>query len=264
MFGDERLPEAYRESGIFEGTEVVEALGERWSSLPANVQTELEPFILPPVAEGSWFDLQEQQATQQAQKSGSVAPKAPAFSSVSAVLNRVRIRYPAGLTGLASQAGTLKEALEIDGVWDGLIDLMGREPLSDDGIDESYNGGDGRFDIYIVRLPNITSDPNLRRCYGWAQPYASSYFDDYIGDDSRAAYIVINADVAQTEDELKATMAHEFFHVLGYAFDTPSSELRSWLHEATATWAIDYIYPSMNIEHRYVVCSSLQECQSLC
>ncbi len=252
VFGDERLPAAYRASGIFEGTQVVEELGEQWSTLPANVQTELEPFMLPPAADGSWFELQEQQAAQQAQKSGSVALKAPAFSSVSAVLNRVRIRYPAGLTELATQAGWVKEALENDGVWDGLIDLMGREPVSDGGLDASYNGGDDRFDIYIVRLPNITSDPSLRRCYGWATPYAQPYFVDITDDNTRGAYVVINADVAQTEDEVKATTAHEFFHVLGHAFDTPSSEALSWLHEATATWAIDYIYPSLNIEHRTV------------
>jgi hypothetical protein len=252
VFGDERLPEAYRASGIFEGTEVVEELGERWSTLPASVQTELEPFMLPPAADGSWFELLEQQAAQRAQKSGSVAPKAPAFSSVSAVLNRVRIRYPAGFTELATQAGWVKEALENDGVWDRLIDLMGREPVSDGGLDASYNGGDDRFDIYIVRLPNITSDPKLRKCYGWADPYSQSYFAEYTDDDTRGAYVVINADLALTEDLVKATTAHEFFHVLGFAFDTPSSEVRSWLHEATATWAIDYIYPSMNIEHRYV------------
>ena len=251
VFGDERLPAQYRASGVFEGTSVVEELGERWGTLPANVQAELEPFILPPGADGSWFELQEQ-ASQQAQPSRAFAPKAVAFSSVSAVLNRVRIRYPAGFTELAGLAGTLKEALEIDGVWDGLIDLMGREPLSDGGIDEGYNGGDDRFDIYIVRSSNVTSSADLRRCYGWAAPYAPGYFAGLTGDDRYAAYIVINADVAQSEAELKSTMAHEFFHILGYAFDTPNSELRSWLHEATATWAVDYIYPSLNIEHRYV------------
>lgn len=243
VFGDERLPEQFRTDVTFEGTEVVTELGERWATLPLDVQQELEPFMLPPAADGSWYELQQTQASK------SFAPKASPFAAVTALNNRVLIRFPLAFPELSSAAGAIKTALEDDGVWNKLVGLMGTEPISDAGIGESYNGGDGRFDVYIVRNANININPNLRRCAGFARAYSSQYYEDITGTNSRAGYIVMNADVVQADPDFKATLAHEFFHILGFAFDVPYGEDRSWLTESTATWAADFVYPTVNWEH---------------
>ncbi|MBW2224065.1 MAG: hypothetical protein JRF54_07545, partial [Deltaproteobacteria bacterium] len=243
VFGDERLPEQFRTSAIFEGTEVVTEFGERWASLPAAVQQELEPFMLPPSADGSWFELQQTQAPK------SFAPKAIVWRAITALNNRVQISYPASSPELDLLAQDAKEAFDVDQVWDELVTLMGREPISDSGIDEGYNGGDGRFDVYIFRRADLPT--NLGNCYGWAPTYSPSYYADLTGDNSRAAYLVINGDKTGPGIKLKTTVAHEFFHTIARAFDVPSSPDRRWLTESTAAWAEDATYPLANTEHEY-------------
>jgi hypothetical protein len=246
MFADERLPEQFRIDERFEGTEVMTELNQRWDTLPMVVQDELQPFLLPPVAPGSWYELR------QAAANGSLTPKGgELFSEVEAVGGDVAIRWPANLPGLALQAGTVKTAMEgSNGVWQTLTSLMGREPLSDLLIFQDYNGGDGRFDIYIVQNANVTSQ-HLQGCYGWASPYSSTFFSNPTGNDTSPAYLVLNADVNTKIVDLRDTLAHEFMHVLGFAFDVARTNFRSWLSESTATWAGHYVFPLGNGEHIY-------------
>lgn len=244
VFGDQRLPEQFRSSVPFEGTEVVDELGERWAILPLGVQQELEPFMLPPSADGSWLELQQSQASK------SFAPKAAVqFFAITALNNRVLISYPTQFPELSSHATAIKNALENDQVWNKLIELMGREPISDAGIDEAFNNGDGRFDIYIFRRQQIAE--NLPTFYGLTQAYHPSYFGDLTGDNRRAAYLVIDADWTGLGDKLRSTVAHELFHAVARAFDVPPGSDRKWLTEATAAWAEDFTYPDANTEHEY-------------
>lgn len=112
---------------------MLEELGERWESLPLEVQQELEPFMLPPSADGSWLELQQSQASK------SFAPKALQFFAVTARNNRVLISYPQQFPELSSAATTIQQTLDDDQVWSTLTGLMGREPLSDDGIATTSN-----------------------------------------------------------------------------------------------------------------------------
>lgn len=244
VFGDERLPEPHRASGRFEGTEVVEDLGERWATLPLEVQQELEPFMLPPSADGSWLELR------QAQASKSFAPKAIQFRSKTALNNTVRISYPADFPELSSAADAVKGALEIGQVWSTLTGLMGREPLSDEGIHQHFNHGDERFDFYILRAEQV--DEEISTCYGWTQAYDPSYYVEPPTDDRRAAYVVINADKAATPTPLRAAVAHELFHAIGRAFNVPPGDDRKWLTESTASWAEHATDTEANTEHEYV------------
>ena len=242
VFGDPRLPSEYQASGSFEGSGVLDDLGERWSSLPADVQQELEPFMLPPAADGSWFELAQPQASKK------IGPKAIQFLATTAANNRVQISYPAEFGELSSTANAVKKVLDDDGVWNRLIALMGREPVSDDGL-EGFGNDDGRFDIYILRRSQVQGD--VAGAYGWTQAYEPGYFADLTGDNRRAAYLVINADLAGQGTKLASTVAHELFHALARAFDVPSGDARKWLTESTATWAEDFAYHRANTEHEY-------------
>lgn len=243
VFGDERLPEQFRTDVLFEGTDVVTEFGERWATLPVDVQQELEPFMLPPAADGSWYDLR------QTPSSSTFTPKAVSFNERTALNNRVLIHIPMGPPNLSPLADTIEDALDDDQVWNDLIAFMGVEPISDSGIEQNNNGGDGRFDVYIVRSSDI--HPRLRNCYAWATPYSPGFVQDVTGDHRRAGYVVINAGAPQSVDANKATVAHEFFHILAMAFNVPTSEERSWLSESTATWAADFIYPTADWEHGF-------------
>jgi len=247
VFGDERLPDSFAGEVRFRGTDVLLDAVEQWDRLSPEVQDELLPFFLPPDAEGSWYERQI--------LNGKIrSASSHLFDTLEAAEGDVLIRWPTNLPGLAGQAETIKQALEGTGgfksVWYELTALMGREPLSDEGLDEDYNGGDGRFDIFVVRNPNVTT-PHLQGCFGWASPYApeTGFFADLTADDRRAAYLVLNDDVNSDDDELRGTFAHEFMHVLQFTFDAPRTAFREWLSESTATWAEHFVYPAADSEH---------------
>ncbi|MDH4209714.1 MAG: hypothetical protein OEV76_12620, partial [Anaerolineae bacterium] len=108
-------------------------------------------------------------------------------------------------------------------VWPELTELMGRAPLGDDGLPN--NGGDGLFDIYLVRLAD----------HGEAHAYAPYC-------ENRPAYLLING----ASTQLRGTLVHEFLHAIiwGYTMAVGCEYPEySWLNEATATWSEDYISP---------------------
>jgi len=57
-------------------------------------------------------------------------------------------------------------------------------------------------------------------------------------------YILINRGLSAAE--LNATAAHEFMHAIQSAYPSKSCiAAYGWLLDATANWAIDYVYPKM-------------------
>ena len=104
-------------------------------------------------------------------------------------------------------------------------DLGWRSPPSD---------GDGRTDIYLKEL-------TAERIYGYAAAEGSSrtppsYIvmdDDYVGYSTSPS-----ADAA-----LKATLAHEYNHVLQFGYDVLQD---LWALESTATWMEERVYPDAN------------------
>ena len=65
-------------------------------------------------------------------------------------------------------------------------------------------------------------------------------------------FIVING--STSDDEIKATMAHELFHVFQFRKGMPNGVAQphyEWWMEASATWAEDLVYPPLNSEQLY-------------
>lgn len=94
-------------------------------------------------------------------------------------------------------------------------------------------GGEGQVDVYITDLG--------RGLFGYATP------DMFERGPSEAAYLVLDNDYkgfgGAPLDLMRVTMAHEYNHVLQFAYDTFED---LWMLESTATYMEDEVYPDIN------------------
>jgi len=101
-----------------------------------------------------------------------------------------------------------------------------RSPKSD-----GTRGGDARTDVYIKALG--------ASLYGYAAPEENAQ--------TSSAYQVMDNDYAgfpgTAAEARQATAAHEYNHVLQFAYDTFQDP---WMLEATATWAEEQVFPGVN------------------
>jgi len=114
-----------------------------------------------------------------------------------------------------------------------------RRPKSD-----GTKGGDGRIDVYLDSL-----EPGL---YGYCttdqrKPVKPGRFDVW-------AYCVLDNDYAGFPtntplQNLQVTAAHEYYHATQFAYDFADDR---WFLEATATWAEDELYPTVNDNLQYL------------
>jgi len=250
VMGDDRLPSRFSGATFEEGTHVMHSLTEGWGDLPAETQAELLPFMLPPDAPGSWYQLRVQGAVG---ASGGDEPPTGQFAQIDVKDgsdNSVAvIKYPV-TEDLLDEATVVFHALNgADGVYEKLTTLMGRQPLSDEDVDSDYNGGDGRYDVYLV--------PRGGSHYGETTTHSPGFFKGLFTDARRSSFIVMDvakmaADFpgAALAAKLRANIAHEFMHAVQFAFDRsgPLSEYR-WVWDATATWAEHFVFPNDQLEH---------------
>jgi len=174
------------------------------------------------------------------------------FEAVTAVDNKVLVQWPASNPELQIDGEKVAAIMNgtdgTDGVWAKLTTLMGREPKSDQDIFEKYNGGDGRFDVYIIHDSNVTTT-DLKTAFGWTAPYSSG-----TSDNAHATYLVMNRDRianarAPFNTKLKSNLAHEFMHVLQFTHDVARGwGDYAWLQESTSTWAEHYVFPDDDVE----------------
>lgn len=254
VFGDARLPSRFRGAVFNEGTAVIDQLAEQYGDLPAEVRDELTPFVLPPDAPGSWYAASAA-AGSTSSATGDEHPTGGfyALNVTDGAGNDVAVvKWPA-THSLESSAETVRNALQgPDGVYAKLVALMGRPPRSDAALDPEYNGGDGRYDVYLL--------PQGSDCFGWTQPASPGFFQGVFNDSTRTSFIVMDVwtiavnhggyGTALYNRKLRSNIAHEFMHAIQFAFDLdgPRSEYW-WLGDATATWAEHYMFPSENMEH---------------
>lgn len=69
--------------------------------------------------------------------------------------------------------------------------------------------------------------------------------------DGTQSYIVLNATppssfYTKPMDMLKVTVAHEFFHLIQYAYKIDLDSIDLWFYEGTATWMENQVYPDIN------------------
>ncbi len=114
-----------------------------------------------------------------------------------------------------------------------------RRPKSD-----GTKGGDGRIDIYLDPL-----EPGL---YGFCTTDQKKLVKP--GRYDVWAYCVLDNDYAgfpshTSLENLQVTAAHEYFHATQFAYDIADD---GWFLEATATWAEDELYDTVNDSVQYL------------
>jgi hypothetical protein len=120
-------------------------------------------------------------------------------------------------------------------VYEKLTDVMGREPDSDAAV--PCNGGDGKLDVYIER-----NSPGLM-----AQVVAYPG-----GCDRSPSFMWIAGEHTLNPKDARDIFAHEFLHMIQFAYAKGTTCIDyGWIDEATANWAIEYVYHNDNFEHRY-------------
>jgi hypothetical protein len=138
----------------------------------------------------------------------------------------------------------------LDKVWATEVDTLGyRAPLADLGTSVSpQQGPDTKLDVYLA-------DTGSKGLFGYAVPERSTT--------ASSGYIVLDNDFAEfgaageeARDGLrKVTAAHEFFHLIQFAYDWRESK---WLLESTATWMEERVYDEINDNRNYIRESSLR------
>jgi len=139
-----------------------------------------------------------------------------------------------------------------ENVWSTEVGTMGyRAPLSD--ATSTNHGPDGKLDIYLTNLgPQglygycTSDDPGLNTPGTFT---ASAYC---VVDNSYTEGIFQNHTPIQN---LKVTLAHEFFHAVQFAYDIGED---TWLMEGTATWMEDQVYDGINDNRQYLRNSQLK------
>ena len=119
------------------------------------------------------------------------------------------------------------------------VDTLGyRAPVTD-----RRHGGNGKFDVYLKDLGT--------GLYGYCVP-------EYYKPGSRkvaSGYCVIDNDFSREQfdgrpnQNLKVTLAHEFFHAVQFAYDFTDDP---WLLESTAVWMEERFADSINDNRQYL------------
>ena len=241
LVGDPRLPAAYDIAGpATDGFRVLRLAAETWPSLSTEGQAELAPFLAAPAylpeAGGTGFG----QAANAALDCFALTDQArPSVQSgwVGIETAHAIVWYPqAGDVWSGALLSSPEQVLEtaewasevIEEIYAAETSLFGVEPVPD--TDLPCNGGDGRLDIYITRASSRTG--------ALTTAYAP-------GCELRPTFMTMAPDFAGSAQLVRDVLAHEFAHVLqlgGYDFQADCDDY-NWLSEATANWAIDYVYP---------------------
>jgi hypothetical protein len=228
VFGDERLPKEYH--GVDEwlsGTSTMMELVANFEKLSPEAQANLNPFLMTPPEPGSWYELREGQAR-------GLKSTAIQWATVTGKVAKVKVWWDQG-NFPQDKANAQMIADELDStIWPKLTSLM-REPLPDCGSACPRGGGDTKLDIYLVFLPTSTN--------GLTHPFSNNP----LGNLPTSSYIEVNRTIKNL-NSLLGTVTHEFMHAIQVAYLIASWAEYRWLLDATANWAIDYVYSEPNMK----------------
>lgn len=136
----------------------------------------------------------------------------------------------------------------LDHVWAKEVDTMGyTPPPSDDWyvINDWNNGGDGKYDVYLVNLGTsylgATYPETTQTAGGW------EWTSFLVLDNNYTGYPPYH----EQYEWLKVTAAHEFFHTIHLGYDAFEGEeaggtLKPYWMEMTATWMEDQVFDEIN------------------
>ena len=245
VFGDARLPPRLRgdDRDVLDSNAVAEATQRFETLTPATRQT-VVPFLIPPVYAGSWYD-------QRVHGASATAATAQPTDHISDRCNEVAqnllipletdhfvVWFPPNDNSFWQRALAISTNLETR-IYPILTDLL-RVPLSDAGL--GCNPSDDRLDVYMVYDPLPGRESAL------------AMVSTYPGKGCKAAPTYMQV-LKQGSSETN-TVAHEFMHMIQYAYNPAAGCYDSWWMESTANWAIDYFetmdgQPDAQSEQRY-------------
>lgn len=153
-------------------------------------------------------------------------------------------------SGLPAWVESTQDVLEE--VWGTIVDDLGyAEPVDDSSMPD--HGPDGRPDVYLAELHDLSvpvygycvpevSDPEPRRVPGYCV-----IDNDFVGYSGRPLA------------DLKVTAAHEFFHLVQFAY---TNQMDYWVAEGTAAWIEDEVYDDIDDNLQYLARSALSVSQA--
>lgn len=243
VFADPRLPWRLRgdNTGVIDWPVVDEAL-RRFDTLTPATQATLAPFLVPPVYQGSWYDLRRRGLTGAAIAANQpVAPmrrqdliddlcqKVSTEAFLTKSSTHFMVWYPPNDPALAQDAQTALDQLE-QRIYPTMTGLFNVRPKTDHHL--GCNPGDARLDVYIVygAFPS-----EYKGALAAVSPYPTEDCKD------AASYMLVLA----REYESLSVIVHEFTHMLQIAYkltgpwgDCLGDNEDFWM-EATADWAMD-------------------------
>ena len=166
------------------------------------------------------------------------------IKSTSIAAGNIRVHYtPAEINPAAFSAQqVLDTSVAVSAAYSG---AGYRKPLPDGAL-----GGDALTDIYVDTLPQglygyCTTDQPTQTGPGRFDVWAYCVVDnDYLGFPRTPL------------ENLQVTVAHEYFHATQFAYDIADD---GWAMEATATWAEDEMFDSVNDNVQYLADSPITD-----
>ena len=240
LTGDSRLPSAYRGNADAHGDETFTTIDADWPSLSVDEQAALWPyFIQPGYAQSAW-------APPGARKSGSHAileakrgPPGPCggLDRVQGAFNGIEttgawVWYRPGSASRRAKAQTLASEFRRE-IWP---KLTGAFKAVDDTAGAACDpAGDSKIDIYLSSALVESIRPG-------AEGVAPGVpIGDICG--PKPSFVVL------PESTNRWSLAHEFMHVIGWAYRACDRN-PTWV-EGIATWAGDFVYRGDQVEHGY-------------
>jgi hypothetical protein len=233
-FGDCRLPAQFRgdDKNVPESA-VLNEIAARWSTLSPGVQAVLQPYLLEPYATGGWYQVQQTVC------GAGVTPSDLFVKTITILGGKVRVVYDSFLPGEEAAAQQVSAALE-SSIYPKLTALMQREPLPYDPT------GKDPLRLSVSILDSVVFGNQIVEGIASFEQQPPLMIECNHG----PGFVEVNARAR----DLPVTAAHEFMHVLQFAYPvatTCNDAEYEWISEATATWAQDYVYPFSDDEHQF-------------
>jgi hypothetical protein len=222
-FGDSRLPKEFKgdDSDDMSANLALRWVQQEWAKLKPATQQELQAFFEPPTAAASWH---AQSVVGPASAEIAQANEPIVWRSISDVNKPVKVWYQARYGTTDSINAQVIFDVANNKVWPELKKLFQQEPPSD--VLTKNNGGDGRYDIYLVS--NLTRTVSYGKC------------------EDTPSYILLNN---KNLHEANVATQLAFAFLYGYDLAEACSEY-DWISAATAIWANDHIFASNQFEHQ--------------
>ncbi len=233
---DEQFPVSYN---VAQGSPL-------YASMSAQEQSQVDPYLLPPIAPGSWFE---------AQGGASVQPQSGIFSSISIAVsgtNGIKLWTPPSVGAPTRDAlgEVLKQVLEKAFV------TFGQAPLSD--LLSPNNGGDGALDVYVVPGPGTDAIVKWHRppdtCNetpGYIEISLTAVPDVGAGASSQPSSFIPTSFLSR----VVPPVSHGIAGIIAGAFKPLSGCILTpnyqWLLEATSALIEHEAYPTLNTEHKW-------------